>query len=58
VTSPAGDPVNIFTGKYAGPSVGLRYDISSYVAAKAQYNRIYQDGPTANGLDFQVAFTF
>jgi hypothetical protein len=58
VTSPAGDPVNIFTGKYEGPSVGLRYDISSYVAAKAQYNRIYQDGPTANGLDFQVAFTF
>jgi hypothetical protein len=58
VNSPEGDPVNVFIGTYKGPSLGLRYDISSYVAVKAQYNRLYTDGPTANGLGFQVAFTF
>jgi hypothetical protein len=58
VSSPAGDPVNIFIGKYEGPSVGLRYDLTTYAALKAQYNRLYQDGPTTNGLDIQVAFTF
>jgi hypothetical protein len=58
VHSPVGDPVNGFIGKYVGPSVGIRYDISAYVAVKAQYNRLYQDGPTMNGLDLQAAFTF
>jgi hypothetical protein len=58
VRSPAGDPVNVFIGKYEGPSVGVRYDITTYAALKAQINRLYQDGPTTNGLDVQVAFTF
>jgi hypothetical protein len=58
VSSPVGDPVNIFIGKYEGPSVGVRYDITTYAALKAQYNRLYQNGPTTNGLDIQVAFTF
>ncbi len=35
VRSPIGDPVNAFIGKYAGPSIGLRYDISAFVAIKA-----------------------
>jgi hypothetical protein len=58
VHSPTGDPVNVFIGKYAGPSVGLRYDISAFVAVKAQYNRLYTGGAIANGIDFQAAFTF
>ena len=58
VRSPEGDPVNAFIGQYEGPSVGLRYDFSSYAAAKAQYNRIYQDSWILNGFNIQVAFTF
>jgi hypothetical protein len=58
VRSPIGDPVNAFIGKYAGPSLGLRYDVSAFVALKAQYNRLYTGGPVANGVDFQAAFAF
>lgn len=58
VRSPTGDPVNIFIGKYEGPSVGVRYNITTYAALKIQYNRLYQVGPTTNGLDIQAAFTF
>jgi hypothetical protein len=58
VRSPVGDPVNAFIGKYEGPSVGVRYNITTYAALKAQCNRLYQNGPTTNGLDIQVAFTF
>jgi hypothetical protein len=58
VRSPIGDPVNAFIGKYAGPSIGLRYDISAFVAIKTQYNRLYTTGATANGVDFQAAFAF
>jgi hypothetical protein len=58
VRSPVGDPVNVFIGKYEGPSIGVRYNITTYAALKAQGNRLYQDGPTTNGLDIQVAFTF
>jgi hypothetical protein len=65
VNSPEGDPVNIYTGRYTGPSVGLRVDFADYAAFKLQYNRLYQhsitpvlDSATANGLDAQIAFTF
>jgi hypothetical protein len=58
VRSPVGDPVNAFIGKYEGPSVGVRYNVAAFAALKAQYNRLYQNGPTTNGLDIQVAFTF
>ena len=65
VNSPAGDPVNIYTGRYTGPSAGLRIDFADYAAFKLQYNRLYQrsitpvlDSTTANGLDAQIAFTF
>jgi hypothetical protein len=60
VNSPATDPVNIFLGRYSGPSVGLRTDLTDYAAFKMQYNRLYQ-GPSilpANGLDMQLAFAF
>jgi hypothetical protein len=56
---PAQDPTLIFTGRYQGPSVGLRMDFTEFVALKAQYNRLYQRGvPAANGLDLQMAFAF
>ncbi|HEX4810765.1 MAG TPA: hypothetical protein VH325_17645 [Bryobacteraceae bacterium] len=65
VNSMQGDPVNIYTGRYTGPSVGLRIDFADYAAFKLQYNRLYQNSifpvvnnSTANGLDTQVAFTF
>lgn len=59
VNSPANDPVNIFTGRYMGPSAGLRMDFTDYAAFKIQYNRLYQRQlPPWNGLDLQLAFTF
>ncbi len=59
VNSPENDPVNIYTGRYMGPSVGLRMDFTDYAALKLQYNRLDQRGVSpANGLDAQVAFTF
>jgi len=42
-----------------GPSVGLRYDFSAYVALKAQYDYVVQSGyKGANALTLQAAFTF
>jgi hypothetical protein len=59
VNSPASDPVNVYTGRYQGPSVGLRWDFADYAAFKLQYNRLYQrDVTPGNGLDAQLAFTF
>ena len=59
VNVPNNDPVNIFTGRYDGPSVGLRMDFTEYAALKAQFNRIYQrSAQPQNGLDLQVSFTF
>lgn len=59
VYSPRQDPVNIYTGRYAGPSLGLRMDFTEYAALKIQYNRLYQlNLKPWNGLDTQVAFTF
>jgi hypothetical protein len=56
---PANDPVNIYTGRYDGPSVGLRMDFTEYAALKVQYNRLYQRAvDPGNGVDLQVAFTF
>jgi len=59
VNSPLKDPVNIYTGRYEGPSFGLRMDFTEYAALKVQYNRLYQLNTRPwNGLDTQVAFTF
>jgi hypothetical protein len=60
VNSPLSDPVNVFVGRFSGPSVGVRMDVTDYAALKVQYNRLYQ-GPLiqpGNGLDMQMAFTF
>jgi hypothetical protein len=59
VRSPEGDPVNVYTGRYQGPSVGLRIDFTPYAALKLQYNRLNQGAAQpANGLLSQLAFTF
>lgn len=60
VNSPLSDPVNIFVGRYSGPSAGVRVDVGEYAAFKVQYNRLYQGPliPPGNGLDMQMAFTF
>jgi hypothetical protein len=59
VNVPAADPVNVFTGRYDGPSVGLRIDATDYAAFKIQYNRIFMRQPeAANGLNAQLSFAF
>jgi hypothetical protein len=64
VNSPLEDPVNIFTGRYMGPSVGVRMDFTPYAAFKLQYNHLDRfkldqlKVLPANGLDAQLAFTF
>ena len=59
VNVPASDPVNIFKGRYEGPSLGVRMDFTEYAALKVQYNRVYERVvPAENGVDMQVAFTF
>jgi hypothetical protein len=60
INVPTDDPVSIFTGRYEGPSAGLRMDFTEYAALKVQYNRLYQRGGRLpeNGVDMQVAFTY
>jgi hypothetical protein len=42
-----------------GPSIGLRYDLSTFVALKLQYDYVVQTGyKDANEVTFQAAFTF
>jgi hypothetical protein len=56
---PNNDPVAQFTGRYEGPSVGLRMDFFNYAAFKLQYNRIFlRDAAAQNGIELQAAFTF
>lgn len=46
-------------GVHYGPSLGLRYDISTYVALKAQYDYLIDEGLNdASRLTLQAAFTF
>ena len=53
------DPVSSFTGRYEGPSFGLRYDMFDYAAIKLQYNRVdLRNAPPENGFETQLAFTF
>ncbi len=59
VHSPMGDPVNVYTGRFMGPSLGIRYDFADYAAFKLQYNLLdEQKQKSAYGLDAQIAFTF
>ncbi len=56
---PAADPV--FTGvpSLAGSVVGLRYDITSFAAIKAEYRNQRRPGlPRINGAFLQTSFTF
>ena len=59
VNSPLADTVNVFTGRYQGPSVGLRVDVTAYAAFKVQYNRVDRGPlPAQNGFTAQMAFAF
>ena len=61
VNAPVGDPVNVFAGRYEGPSFGVRYNVTDYAALKLQYNRVYGligNTVPANGLDASLGFTF
>jgi len=59
VNIPTNDPVTAFTGRYEGPSGGVRYDAFTYACFKLQYNRVYFRNATAqNGVELQLAFTF
>lgn len=59
VNSPLGDPVNVYSGLYTGPSVGVRWDASEFLAFKLQGNLLEQSNSTfSTGLDAQIAFTF
>ena len=60
VNAVEGDPLNAWHGRYTGPSVGVRYNISEYAAFKIQYNQLFHAGgaKSLHGLDTQLAFTF
>ncbi len=59
VNSPDNEPVFMDVGLRAGPSLGLRYDASEYVALKLQYDRFaLRRQPAFNVLGLQVGFTF
>jgi hypothetical protein len=46
-------------GRREGPSVGVRYDLGSYLAFKAQMDHTIRRGlPDLNGLQLQVAAAF
>jgi hypothetical protein len=58
VNSPGGDPVNVYTDRYQGPSLGLRFDFAEFASFKLQYNRLDQRAAASNSLDSQIGFTF
>jgi hypothetical protein len=58
VNSPGNDPMNVYTDRYQGPSVGVRWDFSDYAAFKLQYNRVEQRLTASNSLNAQMGFTF
>jgi hypothetical protein len=58
VNSPHNDPINVYTDRYQGPSVGLRWDFSDFAAFKLQYNRLDQRSGASNSLNAQIGYTF
>jgi hypothetical protein len=53
------DIASQFTGRYEGPSAGVRADFFDYACIKLQYNRIYlRNAAPQNGAELQLAFTF
>jgi hypothetical protein len=59
VNAPKDEPVFQDVGLRHGPSVGLRYDASEFVAVKFQYDYTFlRQQPGVNGLSLQLGFTF
>lgn len=59
VNASPNEPIFPDIGLRNGPSVGLRYDASEFVALKLQYDRVMlRNQPAVNGLGLQVGFTF
>jgi hypothetical protein len=56
---PSSDPIFGSLGRKDGPSLGIRFDWSDFVALKFQYGRLgVNSGPTANDAQAQVVFGF
>jgi hypothetical protein len=60
LNSVAGDPLNQWQGRYEGPAVGVRYNVSQYAALKLQYSRLGVPAGLSSpyGVNMQMAFTF
>jgi hypothetical protein len=53
------EPVFPDIGLRHGPSIGLRFDASEFVALKLQYDRTFlRNQPAVDGLNLQLGFTF
>jgi len=56
---PITDPIFGSLGRKDGPSVGVRFDWSEFVALKLQYGRLGVNlGPTANDVQAQIVYAF
>jgi hypothetical protein len=59
VNAPPDEPLFSYVGLRHGPSIGVRYDASEFVALKLQYDyTALRQQPASNGLALQVGFTF
>ncbi len=59
INAPSDDPIFPDVGRRNGPSLGLRYDLSDFVAFKAQYDHTMRRRLSSiNDLILQLAFTF
>jgi hypothetical protein len=59
VNAPNREPIFPDVGLRAGPSIGIRYDASDFVALKLQYDRTdLRHQPPIDGITAQVGFTF
>jgi hypothetical protein len=59
VNAPANEPIFPDVGLRSGPSVGLRYDASEFVALKLQYDHTtLRRQPGVDSITAQVGFTF
>lgn len=59
VNAPRNEPIFPDVGLRHGPSIGLRYDASEFVALKLQYDHTFlRDQPSVDGLNLQLGFTF
>ena len=59
INAPADEPLFSDVSRRHGPSFGMRYELSEFLAFKAQYDRTLRSGLTStNKLALQLAFTF